>query len=136
MSRKVALPSEEQVRQALAECTAEAEATGRQPTVLGLARQLGLANATFWRHFPDIAEEVREAARSHRPAGPGARGADHYGELLKKNAALRRANTELAEHLALAVANIQRLTLENHQLRQELEATAKVTVLPARRAPT
>jgi AcrR family transcriptional regulator len=138
MSRKVALPSEEQVRQALIELTTEAETAGRQPTVLGLARRLGLANATFWRHFPDIAEEVREAARSPRPAGPGPRGSDRYDELLKKNAALRRANTELSEHLALAVANIQRLTLENHQLRTELEAArgvSRLDAVPSRRQP-
>jgi hypothetical protein len=136
VSRKVALPNEEQVRQALAELTAEAETAGRQSTVLGLARRLGLANATFWRHFPDIAEEVRDAARSHRPADGNPLGGDRYSELVKKNASLRRSNTELSEHLALAVANIQRLTLENHQLRQELEAAAKVTALPVRRGST
>lgn len=136
MSRKVALPSEEQVRQALAEVMDEAEATGRRPTALGLARRLGLANATFWRHFPDIAEEVRAAARDRRPAGGDSRESDRCGELMKKNAALRRSNTDLSEHLALAVANIQRLALENHQLRQELEAATKVTSLSACRGST
>lgn len=136
MSRKVALPSEERVRQALAELTAEADATGRQPTVLGLARHLGLANATFWRHFPGIAEEVRTAARSHHPTGTDTPADNRYNELRRKNAELRRTNTELSEHLALAVANIQRLTLENHQLRQELEATSKVTLLATRRSPS
>jgi AcrR family transcriptional regulator len=129
VSRKVALPSEEQVRQALAELTTEATVTGRRPTVLGLARRLGLANATFWRHFPDIAEEVRSTARSHRPVPTGPRADDRYDELQRKNVELRRTNTELSEHLALAVANIQRLALETHQLRQELEVAAKVTRL-------
>jgi len=30
-----------------------------QPSVLALARRLGLSNATFWRHFRDIATEIR-----------------------------------------------------------------------------
>lgn len=131
MSRKIALPTEEQVRQAMGELAAEASATGRRPTVLGLARRFGLANATFWRHFPDIANEVRHAAtRTREEADPP--GASHYEELKNKNAELRRANTDLTEHLALAVANIQRLTLDNHLLREALETTRKVTRLPSR----
>ena len=52
--------------------------------------------------------------------------------LQHKNAELRGANTDLTEHLALAVANIQRLTLDNHLLREALETTQKVTRLPSR----
>lgn len=135
MSRKVAVPTEQQARQALAELTAETESAGRRPTVIGLARRLGMANPTFWRHFPDIAEEVRATARAQTP-GPGAPGAGPCRELEKKNAALRRANADLTEHLDLAVANIQRLALENHQLRGELEAATKVTPLPTPRSPS
>jgi hypothetical protein len=130
VSRKIALPTEEQVRQAMGELAAEASATGRRPTVLGLARRFGLANATFWRHFPDIANEVRHATRTREGTDPP--GASHYEELKNKNAELRRANTDLTEHLALAVANIQRLTLDNHLLREALETTQKVTRLPSR----
>ena len=130
MSRKIALPTEEQVRQAMGELAAEASATGRRPTVLGLARRFGLANATFWRHFPDIANEVRHATRTREGADPP--GASRYEELKNENAELRRANTDLTEHLALAVANIQRLTLDNRLLREALETTQKVTRLPSR----
>jgi hypothetical protein len=42
---------------------------------------------------------------------------------------MHRDNQNLAEHLELAIANIQRLTLENHQLRSALEAAHKVTRL-------
>jgi hypothetical protein len=42
------------------------------------------------------------------------------------------SNHELAEHLELAVANIQRLTLENHRLRQQLETATKVTHIDRR----
>ncbi|WIX83478.1 hypothetical protein QRX50_23325 [Amycolatopsis carbonis] len=47
------------------------------------------------------------------------------------NAKLRRDNQTLHEHLNLAVATIMRLTLENAQLREELEAAAKVTRITA-----
>ncbi len=135
MSHRVALPSEEQVRQALAELTAETARAGRRPTVLGLARSLGLANATFWRQFPDIAEEVRDHARSHHPAGADTPHGDHLRRPAQEERRAAANNTELSDHLASAVANIQRLTLENHQFRQELEAAAKVTRLSARTYP-
>jgi transposase-like protein len=127
MSQKVPLPSPDDVRQAKASILAEAHATGRRPSVLALARQLGLTNATFWRHYPDIARDVA----NHRRAAPspGTDPADHLGKLEKQIAELRRANRDLTEHLDLAVANIQRLSLDNHHLRQELEAATNITRL-------
>ena len=74
MTARVQLPSEAQVRQALAELAGQPGA--EQPTVLALARSLSLANGTFWRHFPDIAREVadqrRTAARLGRTHQPTA----------------------------------------------------------------
>jgi hypothetical protein len=52
----------------------------------------------------------------------------------KQNAELRNASRTLNEQLDLAIASIQRLTLENHRLRQELETSTDVTGL-ARSAP-
>lgn len=40
---------------------------------------------------------------------------------------LRQDNHDLREHLDMAAANIQRLALENQQLRRQLEAATKVT---------
>jgi hypothetical protein len=45
---------------------------------------------------------------------------------------LRRDNHDLPEHLELAIANIQRLTIDNQALRQALEAARNVTRLPTR----
>lgn len=47
MSRKIDLPAEAQVRAVLADMLAEAAAGGAKPSVLALARRLGLSNATF-----------------------------------------------------------------------------------------
>jgi hypothetical protein len=108
------------------------EATGKPPTVLALAGQLGLSNTTFRRHFPDIAADLKQR-RARDPASPAA-AASRFDQLQHDNAALRRDNRQLREHLDLAAANIQRLTLENHRLRQQLEATAKVTTMGRRPA--
>jgi regulator of replication initiation timing len=44
----------------------------------------------------------------------------------KQLADLRRANRDLTDHLHLAVANIQRLTLDNRQLRRELHTATNI----------
>jgi regulator of replication initiation timing len=40
---------------------------------------------------------------------------------------------ELRANLALAIANIQRLTIDNHQLREKLQQQAKVVQIATRR---
>jgi hypothetical protein len=95
MTRKIDLPPEEHVRTVMAAMLAGATAGGPRPTVLALARNLGLANATFWRHYHDIATELRQHAAQARQADP-APDQNQYpgqvGELVSQNAALRRAN--------------------------------------------
>ncbi len=127
MSRKVDLPNEDQVRQTMAALIEEALADGTRPTVLDLARHLNLTNTTFWRHFPEIAEELRTVVRNRTADGSTSTG--RPSELERENANLRRANQQLTEHLDLAIANIQRLSLDNHRLLEEVEAAAKITRL-------
>jgi len=127
VTRRAELPTDEMVQHAKTELLAEADAAGTRPTVIALARRLGLTNPTFWRHFPDTARGVAGLARSPAPAAQSAvTVSGGLTDLKDRNAELRRANRRLTEHLELAVANIQRLTLDNHQLRQELEAATKV----------
>lgn len=136
MTRRTELPSVEDVQLAIKELT---EATGKPPTVLALASRFGLANTTFRRNFPDIT-----AALKYQPATDPASSAEaaigRFDQLKVVNDKLRRDNHELREHLDLATANIQRLTLENHRLRQQLEAAGKITRIelgqrPHRRFP-
>lgn len=135
MSARVPLPSATEVQQALTELSAQPG--DEQPTVLALARSLGLANSTFWRHFPEIAREVAENRRSTA-------GADHTADAhgqpsddrpTIENARLRRQNRELAGQIEIAIAHLQRLTLENHALREELEQSRTSTRLPQARPP-
>lgn len=133
MSRLRDLPSEDKVRAAAGEVIEQARQTGHRPSVLAVARRFGLSNTTFRRNFPDIARELGEHRRQPPTAAEGSIAdtveAARELTLLERNAKLLRDNTILAEHLELAVANIMRLTLENCQLRRELEAATKVTTL-------
>jgi hypothetical protein len=71
--------------------------------------------------------------RSPALAGPDpVAAAGRFEKIQRENAELRRAKLELTEHLDLAIANIQRLTLDNHYLRQQLHAATKVTHINVR----
>lgn len=130
MSRRVDLPSDQTVQAALQALLAEADAEGTKPTVIELARRVGLTNTTFWRHFPDIGNQLRHSVRAAPattdPTSPGAR---RLAELEQRNAELTRDNRQLTEHLNIAVTNIRRLALDNHHLRQALEASANITTI-------
>lgn len=126
MNRTTRIPTPEQAQHAPDHVLGEAAATGRRPSVLTVARRLGLSNTTFRRHFPDIADEVGEARRTPRTDAAESPAAAEHTRLVARNAKLRRENRLLRDHLDLAVANIQRLTLRAHRLQRELEAAAKV----------
>jgi AraC-like DNA-binding protein len=129
VTRRTVLPSHDDVQLAIKRLT---EITGKPPTVLALARHLGLANTTFRRHFPDLTSELTQQ-RSPAPAGADPiASASRFEKIQQENAELRRAWRELAEHLELAIANIQRLTLDNHHLRQQLHAATKITHINTR----
>jgi hypothetical protein len=129
MNTTATLPTPEHARRACDRVLAQATTAGRRPSVLAVARELGLSNTSFRRHFPDIAQEISTARHTPAPGPAHASGPSAHDQLVARNAKLRRDNRQLREHLALAIANIQRLTLTNHRLRAELEATSGVTQL-------
>ncbi|MFJ5668477.1 hypothetical protein ACIQAR_22570 [Micromonospora chalcea] len=128
MTRKIDRPGPAQVHQALAELTAET--AGPPPSVVALARRLGLSNTTFWRYYPDIARDVADARRAARASAPHHSEPRQRDQLQAQTAELRRAIQQLTEQLNLAIANIQRLSIENHHLRRQLEAASKVVRIP------
>ncbi|MFG2989292.1 hypothetical protein ACGFZK_08340 [Streptomyces sp. NPDC048257] len=119
------LPGLADVHAAIDHLTVE---TGRSPSVLALATRLGLANTTFRRNFPGICTELSGTPGT---AG-GTGGADAYSKVKADNARLRRDNRDLAEQLELAIAAIQRLTIDNDCLRTALQDARAVTPLPRR----
>ncbi|HUY48647.1 MAG TPA: hypothetical protein VMV92_23495 [Streptosporangiaceae bacterium] len=86
MTRKIDLPPEEHVRAVMAGMLADTAAGGPRPTVLALARNLGLTNA-----------------------------------------ALRRERDYLASQLEAALSHLRRLTIDNAELRRELETARAIT---------
>jgi ribosomal protein S12 methylthiotransferase accessory factor YcaO len=130
VTRRIALPTVEDVQLVIEDL---ADATGKPPTVVAVADRFGLANTTFRRSFPDIAAALKQQ-RATSPASTET-AISRFDQLKLDNDKLRRNNHELREHLELAVANIQRLTLENHRLRRQLEASTKVTRIDRNRRP-
>lgn len=130
MTARVQLPSEGQVQAALADLT---ESQDGPPTVVALSRALGLTNSTFWRYFPEtarsVAERGRELKRQPKPAPPDGADVSDSDEDVSR---LKRRNQALSDHLEVALAQLQRLTLDNRALREALEAANNVTRLTPR----
>ncbi|WP_131813508.1 hypothetical protein [Mycolicibacterium fortuitum] len=109
---------------------------GRKPTVVALARQLGLTHTTFWRHFPEVANELVSIARGTRPDAGDQNRPGRYDRLAAEHAKLKRAHADAQQLVEVAKAVIQRLALDNQQLRQDLEGRAEVIHLKQPRGYT
>ena len=133
MSRGKPAPDEARVRETLAQMRAEADVGTTRVSVLGLARRLGMSNATFWRNYREIATEIRQAPET---SGKPARGPQPGNEakLAGQNTRLRRERDALAGQLEAALAHLRRLTTDNARLREELEAARAVSHLDTARA--
>jgi hypothetical protein len=131
MSCRKPLPGEQEVRDALAQMRAEVDA-GAAVSVLGLARRLGISNATFWRNYREIATEIRQAPAATAQASTGTPPAHDLG-LEERHSRLRRERDQLAGQLQAALAHLRRLTTDNARLRGELEAARGVSRLDTAR---
>ncbi|MFJ9782612.1 hypothetical protein ACIRSS_23730 [Amycolatopsis sp. NPDC101161] len=133
MTRRASLPAEDDVRAALDALRNETVGTtGRPPTVLALAQRVGLANSTFRRNFPAIVAEIIRSPDSSRKPDISRRDGTAVERLTEQNTRLRLTNRELTDQVALAMAAIQRLSLDNRQLRAELEAVCNVSRISTR----
>ncbi|OZE18708.1 hypothetical protein CH278_00705 [Rhodococcus sp. 05-2254-5] len=101
-------------------------AAGRTPSVLTLARHLGLANTTFRRRYPDIVDRLR--ASGPASTAPAVDPLKVDSDIVR----LRQRNRQLTDDLTLAMSSIQRLSIDNRSLRRQLDAAAAVTHLPRR----
>jgi transposase-like protein len=115
-----AIPDRATVLRELDELRHQAASTEGRVSVLALARRVGLANTTFRRRFQDItARIVAEESQAPTPSPESV--------TTDSEAKLRQRNRDLQENLELAIAAIQRLTLENRGLREQLEAALAIT---------
>jgi transposase-like protein len=132
MTPRTPLPNQDDVLAAQTALLAECAELGTRPTVVALARRLGMTNPTFWRHFPQHAEQIAAAGR-RRPNEDRTPG--RLQTLEEHNTSLRRDNRNLTTALRLAEAVIQRLAVENRQLLKQLEAARRVTNIHERPRP-
>lgn len=119
MTRRVPLPSEADIATAVDELSKDD--SDHPPAVLAVAKRLGLSNATFWRHFPQIAQTLadtrKDALRARTRSSDRTIADVPTTELVR----LRNDKARLEEEMRAAAAEVQRLTLENHELRTQLE---------------
>ncbi|MDG9709674.1 hypothetical protein [Streptomyces sp. DH10] len=94
-----------------------------------------MSNTTFRRHFPHIAREITESRSTPGGSSSGEERQSRLDTVVARNAKLKITNRTLKGHLKLAAAQIQRLASESAQLRQALEASAKVTRIGTARQP-
>jgi transposase-like protein len=119
---------------------AEADAGTTRVSVLGLARRLGMSNATFWRNYLEIAIEIRQApdtpGKPTRAPQPG-----NEAKLAGQNASLRRERDALAGQLEAALAHLRRLTTDNsspggsHRVGSRQRVAHRALVRPAAAGP-
>lgn len=119
-------PDRSAVMSKLDELKAQSCGSGARVSVLALARSVGMSNTTFRRVFPDL---VADVTAFERPPKSPLKSQESQAEKLAK---VRKRNRDLEENIIIAVDAIQRLTLENHRLRAELEAARSVTPIRSR----
>jgi transposase-like protein len=135
MNPHAGLPPEPQVQQAFTTLVELSHRNGRRPSVLELARQFGLSNTTFRRHYPEIVTKLGEIRRTPTSEQKDSPAATEHSRIVARNAKLQRDNRQIRQHLQLAAANLARLAIDNHQLRQQLEQALRVTNITSRSSP-
>lgn len=138
MSRRLELPTPEALRLRVDELR---RTTSTRLTVVAVARDLGISNASLWRHFPDIADEIVVRNRAARlvkatpadmpPDAPRDEISSAPGTSGDKK---RETVASLKAQLQVAAESVQRLTLENQRLRTHLEQLGSIASIPKRSA--
>jgi AcrR family transcriptional regulator len=129
------LPTDVQVRAAIAQLLADSAAGTATATATALAGRVGVSRPALYRHYRPLVDELLAgAAQQPRRAKRPRPGRDLEADLAR----VRRANEDLRRHVALYEEVIRQLTVDNTRLRQELEQHAGITRLrsqPARSRP-
>ncbi|WP_064445169.1 MULTISPECIES: hypothetical protein [Rhodococcus] len=129
MTQSGGLPTTAAVSVELTALLTESAERGVRPSVLGLARRLGIANTTLRRNFPETVDELSRQRRIYRSRPTPELPTSHINTVVLENMQLRTRNRELTEQIALASSQIQQLSLEAHQLRTELHHRTAVTTI-------
>jgi AcrR family transcriptional regulator len=123
-----ALPTNGEVRSAIAHLVKQAAAGNGRPTATALATRLGISRPALYRHFRPLVDELLTAASGHEETRRR-RTRDRDDEIAK----LRRQKEDLRRHVELYEEIIRQLTTENDRLKRQLEKLAGITQIDSRR---
>ncbi|MFI0984819.1 hypothetical protein [Streptomyces exfoliatus] len=124
------LPTEEQVRTAMAAELADSETAGRRATVTNIERRLGVTHATFYRNFPDLIQWFQGQLAIRRDEAATEKDTTKREDDLAR---LRRENTDLRKQAKIYAEAIRQLTLDKAALEDKLQSLEGVTGLDERR---
>ncbi|MFF2655335.1 hypothetical protein [Streptomyces sp. NPDC058045] len=112
----------------------QARETGRRATITAVERRLDVKHATFYRNFPHLITWFQEQADAQcntpRPEQDTKRPKPQEDVI----ADLRRENTQLRRTLAIYAEALRQLTLDHEEVRSQVQQSAHVTDLAARRS--
>jgi hypothetical protein len=117
----------ESARAGLVELVAESRASGLAPTASALATKLGLKRPTLYSRFPEVISELRLERGRLGMTTKGRPRDEVVGELRRAATAANRSRRDLEAQLATYAEQVRRLTIDNVELRRELELARGVT---------
>ena len=128
------LPTDEIVRAAADDLLTQHRAGGPYPSVSSLAKRFHVNRTTFYRHYYAITDAMLDTAAHQNASGakrrPPRSDDDAGNHTIQR---LRTENTDLRRHLDIYEEHIRMLTIENQQLRQQLEQASGLTDINERR---
>jgi AcrR family transcriptional regulator len=128
------LPPDDVVRAAADELLTQHRAGGSYPSVSSLAKRFHVNRTTFYRHYSAITDAMLDTAAHQNANGAKRRRPrreeDDGNHTIQR---LRSENSDLRRHLDIYEEHIRMLTIENQQLRQQLEQASGLTDINDRR---
>lgn len=124
-------PNDAEVRDVMDTVLHEAEATGRHPRISAVEKRVGMPHATFYRNYPHLIEEFKLRTAECRKDMPVAVALPPTPA--EAMARLRREKEDGRRTIAVYAERIRQLTLENEQLRCQMQRLEGVTSINPRR---
>ncbi|GAA2230157.1 hypothetical protein [Streptomyces nogalater] len=129
MTRQV--PNDDEVRAVMDTVLKESEEAGRHPRISAVEKRLVIPHATFYRNYPHLIEEFK--LRTAESRKDRAVTVDLPPTPAETIARLRREKEDARRIIAVYAERIRQLTLENEQLRSQVQKLEGVTDLTRRR---
>ncbi|MEV6502213.1 hypothetical protein [Streptomyces prunicolor] len=125
------LPNDDEVRTVMDTVLKESAEAERHPRISAVEKRLGIPHATFYRNYPHLIEEFKLRTTERREDGVVT--VDLPPTPTETIARLRRETEDGRRIIAVYAESIRQLTLENEQLRSQVQRLEGVTDLTHRR---